>query len=102
MTPAEHDDYEAELQAKRGRALRSLHALIRKEGKPSHGDHLRALADTPPELWGAHEAAACLGVARNNLGVLRGLPAPVTRISNGAIAVYVADEIRAFADTRRG
>jgi hypothetical protein len=94
-------DYEEGPMAERDRAARTMHNLLRKVKATDRAQEaLRVLIDTPPELWGAHEAAACLGVARPNLGTLRGLPAPTCRVGNGAMPIYLADEIRAFADER--
>jgi hypothetical protein len=84
-------DYEEGPMAERDRAARTMHNLLRKVKATDRAQEaLRVLIDTPPEL----------GVARPNLGTLRGLPAPTCRVGNGAMPIYLADEIRAFADER--
>lgn len=59
----------------------------------------RSKASDVPELMGASEVAAELGIARTNLGAIVGLPEPVQVLRRGAI--WRAAEIREFAAERR-
>jgi hypothetical protein len=52
-----------------------------------------------PELMGAREACVLLGVRSSNLRALAGLPEPVQTLASGP--VWLADDLRAFADQRR-
>lgn len=52
-----------------------------------------------PELMGASEVAAALGITTSNLARQAGLPAPVARLSRGDI--YLAEQVRAFAEDRK-
>lgn len=52
-----------------------------------------------PELWGAAEVAAHLGVRASNVYKMRGLPEPVVVLQRGKL--WSAYEIRAFAERRR-
>lgn len=51
-----------------------------------------------PELMGAKEAAAELGVLQTNLRTIKGLPAPVQKI--GATTLWLAADIRRLAKER--
>jgi hypothetical protein len=52
-----------------------------------------------PELWGATEVGACLGIAHNNLYKLPDLPEPVLELNRGRLWDAVA--VRAYAAKKR-
>jgi hypothetical protein len=51
------------------------------------------------ELMGAKEAAAAIGCRQTNLRMIAGLPDPVQTVA--ATSLWDAEEIRAFAESRR-
>jgi hypothetical protein len=51
-----------------------------------------------PEVWGAKEASAALGVRQPNLRTIRGLPEPYDKTA--ATTLWRADEIRMLAEQR--
>lgn len=51
-----------------------------------------------PELWGANEAAAFLGIRHNNMYKLRDFPQPVYDKPRGRL--WLADDIKAFQNRR--
>jgi hypothetical protein len=62
-----------------------------------------ALAPAPqesriPDIWGAAEVAAELGIAVSNIDRTAGMPAPVAELS--ATRVWLADDVRAFKAQR--
>lgn len=60
---------------------------------------IRQLNGKVPELMGATEVAAELGVAQSNLPKISGLPPHATTLGRGRI--WRADVIRTFAEERR-